>query len=67
MVSTCDVNTDGNITARFDSWNTEGDVLDQYETFNGMPVYYGGDLYDSEDSDWDYSYEIASAGTCGRL
>ena len=26
--------------------NTEGDVLDQYETFNGMPVYYGGDLYD---------------------
>ena len=30
-----------------------GDILDQYETFNGMPVYYGGDLYDSEDSDWD--------------
>ena len=41
------------------SWNTEGDILDQYETFNGMPVYYGGDLYDSEDSDWDDPYAIA--------
>ena len=38
-----------------------GDILDQYETFNGMPVYYGGDLYDSEDSDWDDPYAIASA------
>ena len=24
-------------------------------------MYYGGDLYDSEDSDWDDPYEIASA------
>ena len=40
---------------------TEGDILDQFETFNGIPVYYGGDLYDSEDSDWDYPYVIASA------
>ena len=39
----------------------EGDILDQYETFNGMPVYYGSDLYDSEDSDWDDPYAIASA------
>ena len=38
---------------------TEGDILDQFETFNGMPVYY--DLYDSEDSDWDDPYAIASA------
>ena len=30
---------------------TECDILDQFETFNGMHVYYGGDLYDSEDSD----------------
>ena len=37
------------------------DILDQFETFNGMPVYYGGDLYDSEDSDWDDPYAIASA------
>ena len=37
------------------------DVEDQYETFNGMPVYYGGDLYDSEDSDWDDPYALASA------
>ena len=60
-VSTCDVTTDGNIMSGLDSWNTEGDILDQYETFNGMPVYYGGDLYDSEDSDWDDPYAIASA------
>ena len=25
-----------------------------------MPVYYGGDLYDSEDSDWDDLYALAS-------
>ena len=25
---------------------TECDILDQFETINGMPVYYGGDLYD---------------------
>ena len=37
------------------------DVEDQYETFNGMPVYYGGDLYDLEDSDWDDPYALASA------
>ena len=40
---------------------TEGDILDRFETFNDMPVYYGGDLYDSEDSDWDDPYAIASA------
>ena len=55
-----DVNTDENITAGLQCWNTEGDVLDQYETFNGMPVYYGGDMYDSEDSDWDDPYALAS-------
>ena len=56
-----DVKTDGNITTGLQCWNTEGDVLDQYETFNGMPVYYGGDMYDSEDSDWDDPYALASA------
>ena len=25
-----------------------------------MPVYYGGDLYDSEDSDWNDPYALAS-------
>ena len=40
---------------------TEGDILDQFETFNGMPVCYGGDLYGTEDSDWDDLYAIASA------
>ena len=27
------------------------DVEYQYETFNGLPVYYGGDVYDAEDTE----------------
>ena len=34
-------------------WNMDMDVEYQYETFNGLPVYYGGDMYDSEDSEDD--------------
>ena len=30
-------------------WNMDMDVEYQYETFNGLPVYYGEDMYDSED------------------
>ena len=56
-----DGNTDGCITTGFQRWKLDGDIEDQYETFNGMPVYCGGDLYDSEDSDWDYPYALASA------
>ena len=41
--------------------NTDRDILDQYETFNGLPVYYGGDLYGLEDSEWDDPYALASA------
>ena len=29
-------------------WNMDMDLEYQYETFNGLPVYYGGDMYDSE-------------------
>ena len=58
---TGDENSDGCITTGFQSWNMDGDVEDQYETFNGMPVYYGGDFYDSEDSDWDDPYALAIA------
>ena len=32
-------------------WNMDMDVEYQYVTFNGLPVYYGGDMYDSEDSE----------------
>ena len=32
-------------------WNTDMDTEYQYETFNGLPVYYGGDNYDSDDSE----------------
>ena len=58
---TGDGSSDGGTTTGFQRWNTDGDVEDQYETFNGMPVYYGGDLYDSVDSDWDDPYALASA------
>ena len=32
-------------------WNMEMDIEYQYETFNGLPVYYGGDMYDSDDTE----------------
>ena len=44
----------------FQRWNTDQDIVNQYETFNGLPVYYGGDMYDSEDSEWDDPLELAS-------
>ena len=40
---------------------TEWDIRDQFETINGMSVYYGGDLCDLDESDWDDPYDIASA------
>ena len=46
-----DGNSDRCITTGFQRWNLDCDVEDEYETFNGMPVYYSGDLYDSKDSD----------------
>ena len=35
--------------------------MNQYETFNRLPVYYGGDIYDSEDSEEDDPLELARA------
>ena len=32
-------------------WNMDMDIEYKYETFNGLPVYYGGDMYDSEDTE----------------
>ena len=40
-------------------WNMDLDVEYQYETFNGLPVYYGGDMYDSEDSEEYDTLEMA--------
>ena len=40
---------------------TEWDIRDQFETIDGMPVYHGGDLCDSDELDWDDPYDIASA------
>ena len=34
----------------------ERDILNEFETVNGMPVYYGGDLYDS---DWEDPRDLA--------
>ena len=36
----------------------EWDICDDFETIKGMPVYYGGDLCDSDDSDWEDPYDI---------
>ena len=42
-------------------WNMDMDVEYQYETFNGLPVYYGRDMYDSEDSEEYDPLEMARA------
>ena len=39
----------------------EWDIRNEFETINGMPVYYGGDLYDSDDSDWEDPRDLAYA------
>ena len=42
-------------------WNMDMDVEYQYETFNGVPVYYGPDMYDSEDPEEYDPLEMACA------
>ena len=37
----------------------EWDIRDEFETIDGMPVYYGGDLCTSDESDWEDPYNIA--------
>ena len=39
----------------------EWDIRNEFETVDGMPVYYGGDLYDTDDSDWEDSRDLAYA------
>ena len=58
----CDVMPMGNDTPSDCVDNcTEWDMRDQFETIDGMAVYHGGDLCDSDESDWDDLYDIASA------
>ena len=45
-------------------WNMDMDVEYQYETFNCLPVYYGGDVYDAEDTE---SSRNGARGVCGGL
>ena len=47
-MSLAEVNSEG-----LRQWNMDMDVEYQNETFNGLPVYYGGDMYDSEDAEDD--------------
>ena len=37
----------------------EWDIRNEFETIDGMPVYYGGDLCDSDDSEWDDPWDLA--------
>ena len=39
----------------------EWDIRNEFETINDMPVYYGGDLYDSDESEWEDSYNLVYA------
>ena len=39
----------------------EWDIRNKLETVDGMPVYYGGDLCDSDESDWEDPRDLAYA------
>ena len=39
----------------------EWDIRNEFETVDGMPVYYGGDLCDSDESDWVDPRDLAYA------
>ena len=39
----------------------EWDIHNEFETVDGMPVYYGGDLCDSDESDWADPRDLAYA------
>ena len=39
----------------------EWDIRNEFETVDSMPVYYGGDLCDSDDSEWDDPWNLAYA------
>ena len=38
----------------------EWDIRNEIETIDGMPVYYGGDLCDSDDAEWDDHWDSAN-------
>ena len=39
----------------------EWDIRNEFETIDGMPVYYGGELCDSDGSEWDDPWDLAYA------
>ena len=44
----------------------EWDIRNEFETVDGMPVYYGGDLYDSDESDWEDPCDLVYAEYANR-
>ena len=50
-LSDADISLDQLRSEGLRKWNMDMDIDYQYETFNGLPVYYGGDMYDSEDTE----------------
>ena len=39
----------------------EWDIRNEFETVDGLPVYYGGDLCDSDDLEWEDPWNLANA------
>ena len=44
-----------------DGEGAEWDIRNEFETIYGMPVYYGGDLWDSDGSEWNDPWDLAYA------
>ena len=44
-----------------DDGDAEWDIHNEFETIDGMPVYYGGDLCYSDGSEWDNPWDLACA------
>ena len=50
-MSLAEINSEG-----LRQWSMDMDVEYQYDTFNGLPVYYGGDMYDLQDAEDDHLF-----------
>ena len=50
-VTDVDISLDQLRSEGLQRWNMDMDIEYQYETFNGLPVYYSGDRYDLEDTE----------------
>ena len=55
-ISTARMGEDAPMDCDSDCDCADRDILNEFETVNGMPVYYGGDLHDS---DWEDPRDLA--------